>query len=484
MCANSAKRVASHVGEDSVVVHALHGWLAGLATTGGIAGNNQRQSRRAGSGRQAKTKDRPKPARQRLGAKRRLHAIAALIACHGLTGPLEACVDRHARTIVQVACDMMSAGDRGTPDMRSTDLERNGFARFFIVIPAWLATMYWSLTVWSTCTLAQDVLPSTLYPVGMRQVEYIDPTDGGRRLHYMLIYPAAEDHAAAPFKVFLSTNLHLYKDAPIVADGLKHPLVMFSHGAGGNGSGYAWFGEYLASHGYLVALAYHYRANTFDSSALYVRNRLWQRPRDLSLNITHLLQDKTWGAHIDPNQIGVAGHSQGGFTALWIGGAKVNPDLFMAFQRGWKHNQVVPAYLREQMQVDAEPTRDLRDDRVKAAFAMAPGDIQGFGMDEAGLRQMAIPAYIIVGASDTTTPPKENAEFAAKYIPHAQIDVLPGPVGHEIFGNECDQVGRDNFPEACVDAPGVDRANLHEYIGSAALKFFDANLGVRRRMPN
>src|ERR1700681_4566813 len=30
----------------------------------------------------------------------------------------------------------------------------------------------------------------------------------------------------------------------------------------------------LASHGYLVALLYHYRANTYDSSALYVRNRL------------------------------------------------------------------------------------------------------------------------------------------------------------------------------------------------------------------
>jgi predicted dienelactone hydrolase len=314
----------------------------------------------------------------------------------------------------------------------------------------------------------------------MVQIEYIDPTEGGRPLNYLLIYPAAPDTAATPFKVFLSTKLRLYKDAPFVADGLKHPLVMFSHGAGGNGSGYAWFGEYLASRGYIVAMAYHYRANTFDSSALYVRNRLWQRPRDISLDITHLLGDKTWGPHIDPNQIGVAGHSQGGFTALWLGGAKVNADLFLAYQRGWKNNQVVPQYLREQMRLDAEPARDVRDDRVKAAFAMAPGDIQGFGMDQGGLRQMAIPAYLIVGAGDTATPPKENAEFAAKYIPHAQLDVLPGPVGHEIFDNECDQVGRDNYPDACVDAPGVDRAKLHEYIGKAALKFFDTNLNVQR----
>ena len=375
-------------------------------------------------------------------------------------------------------CQVANRVDQG---MGSVWSKRDGFTRLLFSIPAWVVIMHCGLMTWSAYAVDQAALPTTSYPVGMTQVEYID---GDRPLNYMLIYPAAPDIAATPFKVFLSTKLRLYKDAPIVSDGLKHPLVVFSHGAGGNGSGYAWFGQYLASHGYLVAMLYHYRANTFDSSALYVRNRLWQRPRDVSLDVTHLLADKTWGPHIDPNQIGVAGHSQGGFTALWLGGARVNPDLFLAYQRGWKNNQVVPSYLREQMQLDAEPAVNVRDDRVKAAFAMAPGDIQGFGMDEAGLRQMTIPAYIIVGAADTATPPKENAEFAAKYIPHAKLDVLLGQVGHEIFDNECDQVGRDNYPDACVDAPGVDRAKLHEYIGNAALKFFDANLKVKRQKPN
>jgi predicted dienelactone hydrolase len=45
-----------------------------------------------------------------------------------------------------------------------------------------------------------------------------------------------------------------------VGDGLRQPLIVFSHGAGGNGSLYAWFGEYLAAHGYIVAMVYHYRA--------------------------------------------------------------------------------------------------------------------------------------------------------------------------------------------------------------------------------
>ena len=368
--------------------------------------------------------------------------------------------------------------------MRYGHLERNNSARFLAALIVFLCVMCSGPLIWPANALAQAMLPNTLYPVGVTQVEFVDPSAGGRPLDYMLIYPAASVSAAPAFKVQLSTNLHLYKDAPLVVDGLKHPVVMFSHGAGGNGAGYAWFGEYLASHGYIVAMLYHYRANTFDTSALYVRSRLWQRPRDISLDITHLLRDKTWGPHIDPNQIGVAGHSQGGFTALWIGGAQVNPELFLMFQRGWKNNENVPAYLREQMRPDAAPALHVRDTRVKAAFAMAPGDIQGFGMDEAGLRQMAIPAYVIVGAGDTTTPPKENAEFAAKYIPRSQLDVLPGPVGHEIFDNECDQVGRDNYPEACSDAPGVDRAKLHKYIGNAALKFFDTNLGVRREGSN
>jgi predicted dienelactone hydrolase len=338
--------------------------------------------------------------------------------------------------------------------------------------------------IWAACfaaASAQPAKPDGLYPVGMRQMEYVDPSGGGRHLDVTLFYPAAPpDSAAKPFHMTFYINLNLYMNAPIVADTVQRPLVMFSHGASSNGLLYAWFAESLAAHGYIVATLYHYRANTYDLSALYLRSKLWQRPRDISLDITWLLKDKTWGPHIDAGKIGVAGHSQGGFTALWIGGARVNPDLFLAYQTAWKNNPVVPAYLRAQMPLDAGPARDVRDTRVKAVMAMAPGDLPGFGMDEAGLSHLAIPTYIIVGARDTQAPPKENAEFAAKYVPHAQLDVMPGLVDHEIFVNECDQFGRDTWPEACIDAPGVDRARWHDYIATAALKFFDTSLGVRR----
>jgi len=292
--------------------------------------------------------------------------------------------------------------------MRKFGRARRGVMRVLFILKSCCAVALCSLAI-SEKALAQNAVTSGRYPVGMKQMEYVDPSDG-RHLAFALFYPASPmDKTATPYHMPFYTNLHLYVDAPIVADAQKHPLIMFSHGAGSNGLYYAWFGEYLASRGYLVAMLYHYRANTYDGTVMYTRSKLWQRPRDITLDITSLLKDKIWGPHIDAGRIGVAGHSQGGFTSFWIGGARINPELYLAYQREWKNNPVVPAYLRAELPLDPGPARDVHDARIKAAFAMAPGDLPAFGMDEAGLRQLTIPTYIIVGARDTQAPAKENS---------------------------------------------------------------------------
>ena len=320
-------------------------------------------------------------------------------------------------------------------------------------------------------TLAQG---SATFPVGIRELDYVDPHEGGRHLTLRCSIPPRSASAPPRRLCCRSSPSSIFPKA----DGEKRPLVVFSHGRGSNGLYYAWFAEFLASHGYIVAALNHYRANTYDSTIAYLANKLWQRPRDVALSISFLLNDPVWGKSIDADRIGVAGHSQGGFTALWVGGARVNPEKYLAFQRGWRNNPMVPEYLRNELPLDARPALDVHDPRVKAVLAMAPGIVQAFGMDEAGLRQLAVPTYITVGAGDTQAPPKENAEFAARHIAHAELYVIPGRVDHDIFINECDDDGRNEFPQACIDAPGVDRGKIHAAIGDAALKFFDASLNV------
>jgi predicted dienelactone hydrolase len=316
------------------------------------------------------------------------------------------------------------------------------------------------------------------YPVGLRQVEYVEPKDH-RTMWMAVFYPAVVgEHAAPLFTLPLATNLSLHPDAEIAFDGTRRPLIMLSHGRGSSAWEYAWFAQALASHGYIVAALNHYHANRYDSEIAYLANKIWQRPRDVSLDITFLLDDGFWSRFIDPGRIGMAGHSQGGFTSLWIGGARVNPEKFLAFQRLFVDNKQIPEHIRRVLPLDAGPALDVADPRVRAVFAMAAGLVQVFGMDADGLGRMSVPTYLVTGAGDKAVPPQENAEFAAQYIRDAKLWVIPGPVGHEIFTNECTQSGRDETPEGCIDEPGVDRARLHEEIAAAAVKFFGGNLHV------
>lgn len=317
------------------------------------------------------------------------------------------------------------------------------------------------------------------YRVGVQQVEYVTEADH-RPMWMAPFYPTeAEGTDATRLRVPFTSNVELQAGAPIADDGTRRPLIMLSHGRGSDAWRYAWFAQALASRGYIVAGLNHYRANTYDQDIGHLANKTWQRPIDVSLDISHLLADPTWGRRIDADRIGVAGHSQGGFTALWIGGARVSPERFLAFQRRFIDNPLIPRFIRRDLPHDAQPALDAADKRVKAAFAMAPGIVQVFGMDPDGRRQMRIPAFLIVGASDTQAPPAENAVFASQHIPGAQLWVMPGAVDHEIFTSECDEEGGSEFPESCSDRPGVDRHALHLEIAAAALNFFSKSLHLQ-----
>src|SRR5262249_2892440 len=98
--------------------------------------------------------------------------------------------------------------------------------------------------------LAQSTHDGATFPVGLREVDYIARQGAGWHRPRSVFYPAAiRERPATAFAMPFFTKLNLYKDAEPAFGGSKHPLVMFSHGRGSNGLYYAWFAEFLASHG-------------------------------------------------------------------------------------------------------------------------------------------------------------------------------------------------------------------------------------------
>ena len=116
-----------------------------------------------------------------------------------------------------------------------------------------------------------------------------------------------------------------YEQAQPSAKG-PFPLVMVSHGWGGHAWSMLYLGPRLASHGYVVALVYHYgdafwRWEQFDNIAVGMINR----PLDVSFALTNLLEKNETEYDllhnlIDPDRVAAAGYSFGGYVAAALAG--------------------------------------------------------------------------------------------------------------------------------------------------------------------
>jgi dienelactone hydrolase len=173
-----------------------------------------------------------------------------------------------------------------------------------------------------------DVHDAGSFAVGSRQVTVVDDsrsTDawGGRQelpqrtLPTQVLYPAEGD----------ADSTEVTPDAT-PADG-RWPLVVFSHGRGGTGPAYVNTLKVWASAGYVV-LAPTFPLTSAETPGTPKTDDLVNQPADVSRLIdwaTEPPAEEPLARHIDTEQIGVAGHSLGGFTSLAVGyNPKVRDD--------------------------------------------------------------------------------------------------------------------------------------------------------------
>ncbi|WP_295552939.1 alpha/beta hydrolase family protein [uncultured Stenotrophomonas sp.] len=270
-------------------------------------------------------------------------------------------------------------------------------------------------------------------------------------------------------------------DAPIA--GKRLPTLLLSHGNGGSARMMGWLGTAMARAGFLVIAVDHPGNNGVDEMTLPGSVLSWLRADDLRAALAAVRADPLLGTHVDPERLGVAGFSAGGYTALLAAGARPDLQRLLAFCRAHPDDGVcrpqqeaVSHTMQARLAAAASPTLSpwmshANESRaipgVRAVFLLAPAIMQAFAPEQ--LTSLKQPVSIVLGEADTVAPPQSNGEAVQALLPGAALQRLPD-VGHYDFLAACTAIGLQRLPELCSSS--VPRADTHAQAVDAAVRFF------------
>ncbi len=327
------------------------------------------------------------------------------------------------------------------------------------------------LTLFFSCTAKKD---SSLN-VGQKSVVFIDESRN-RPLVTEIWYPTYEGLTQ---KDSIDEQKRIFKTIKTIQnaniENEKFPLLLISHGTGGNRFSLIWFIDKMVKEGYIVVSVDHY-GNSSNNKIPREFVKWWERAIDIQYVLTQVLNDKEFGNSIDDSRIGGIGFSLGGYTNIALAGGYVNrqggklppefpeTDEIIDFQTD---NIIMSSYNKYK--------NSVKDDRIKAFFVMAPAI--GFGFhSEKQTEKITAPIYIVAGKGDTNTPIKENALKYHDLIKTSEIYLFDEFVNHYVFLNEATEFGKEVAPVICVDHPNTDRKQIHEKTLELATIFFKKHL--------
>jgi len=279
-------------------------------------------------------------------------------------------------------------------------------------------------------------------------------------------------------------RLETVKDGKMA--GGKFPLVMISHGTGGGRLTLEWLADALVQNGFIVAAVDHW-GNTYDNKIPIDFLTAWERPLDISFVLSNLLKDPKFAPAIDQDRVGMAGFSIGGYTTIALAGGMLDYEALKSYSNtpGGKQEMTLPEFpgmadfiKNHGDEVDESFKKSpklLKDNRIKAFFAICPAVGQGF-VSKSQFKNVDKPLYIVEVESDHITPYKTNAQHYHELIPASKFLLIKGKADHYVFLGEAAEPVKKESPIYFNDDPSVNRHRIHEQVSGLAVDYFKEKL--------
>jgi predicted dienelactone hydrolase len=261
---------------------------------------------------------------------------------------------------------------------------------------------------------------------------------------------------------------------PAGGGGGRRPLVVLSHGNGGDFRSHHDTAEALAAAGFVVASLTHTGDNWRDQSRA---TDLANRTRQLSVLIDHMVSEWQGRDSVDPQRIGAFGFSAGGFTVLAAAGGK--PDLARLSNHCREHPDFFDCRLISRhgdavRKAAQHPQRLSHDARIKALVVAAPA--LGFTFTREGLSGVTQPVQLWQAGDDRILPSPFYAEAVQSALPRPPEHHRVDRAGHFDFLPPCSPALAANAPMICAPTPGFDRARFHDRLNAEIVRFFTETL--------
>ncbi|MDG9669202.1 alpha/beta fold hydrolase [Hahella sp. CR1] len=323
-------------------------------------------------------------------------------------------------------------------------------------------------------------------PIGFRETQVADAS-ANRPLHVSIWYPAQA--VKAPQATEVSTvsigENQAFFGAPAIPDASPtqgaHPLVVLSHGYGGNWRNLNWLAAKLAAQGYVVAAPDHPGTTTFDRRPAEAA-RLWERPHDLSRVIDLILNNPKLAGEINADNIAAIGHSLGGWTVMALAGARFDQAHFATECLAHPNPRVCG--LSDELGLNSEGAAkasleaSMLDHRVRAVVSLDLGLARGF--TPASLAAAPIPVLIFgAGVDIGDLPARMESGYLSAHLPPARSQYVEIPdAAHFSFMQRCKPGAIALLEEEapgdgiiCKDGDGRSREEIHQQVAGQVIAF-------------